>query len=227
MKHSILSPYYAIIIVLALLIVPFYLPAEPQALSKAQEEILAADAQYSANFGNKADLTEYSAKKIAILTCMDPRIDPAKMLGFAEGDAYIIRNAGGRASDDAIRSLVVSSKLLKTKEWFVIQHTDCGMETFTDVIMRNLMQSSLAIAKKNIFGRWSNTTKEGGSSDAFFINWLTINHGLKESVIMDVQRIRNHPLVYKKIAIYGYIYDVDTGKLIPIPEAMEIGASQE
>jgi len=195
-------------------------------LSEAQQEILNADALFVANFGDNGDLTEYSKKKIAILTCMDPRIDLEDIAGLSIGDAYIIRNAGGRASDDAIRSLVVSSKLLKTKEWFVIQHTDCGMATFTDVIMRRLMQKSIELAKMR-HGHWRNTRKGNGSTEAFFIDWLTINHGLKRSVIMDVRRLRNHPLVSKKIAIYGYIYDVHTGELIPVPEAMKIGAAQK
>jgi carbonic anhydrase len=77
-----------------------------------------------------------SCKKIAILTCMDARLDPAKYAGLSEGDAHVIRNAGGRASDDAIRSLVISHKLLGTAEWFVIHHTDCGMTLFTDEIIR-------------------------------------------------------------------------------------------
>jgi carbonic anhydrase len=86
------------------------------------------------------------ARRYAILTCMDGRLDPAKFAGLAEGDAHVIRNAGGRASEDAIRSLGISDKLLGTKEWFVIHHTDCGMETFTDDVMRNLLRYSLRTA---------------------------------------------------------------------------------
>jgi|SRR4030095_271902 len=189
-----------------------------------QEEILAADALYAKTFGDKGDLTMYSTKKFAILTCMDCRLDPAKIAGLKEGDAYVIRNAGGRASDDAIRSLVISSKLLKTKEWFVIHHTDCGMETFTDVTMRNLMKESLEKAIVDKHGHWHNKYKGHGSTEALYIDWLTINSGLNKSVIADVTRIRNHPLVSKQIPIYGYIYDVYTGKLIPVPTAMKIGA---
>ena len=86
------------------------------------------------------------ARRFAVLTCMDARIDPAKLAGLAEGDAHVIRNAGGRASDDAIRSLVISHKLLGTREWFVIHHTDCGMGMFTDDTMRALLASSLETA---------------------------------------------------------------------------------
>src|SRR5690606_34099618 len=98
------------------------------------------------DFGAKADLQIPPARRFAILTCMDARIDPAKLAGLAEGDAHVIRNAGGRASDDAIRSLVISYKLLGTREWFVIHHTDCGMGMFTDDVMRSLLAKSLETA---------------------------------------------------------------------------------
>ena len=87
-----------------------------------------------------------TARQFAILTCLDARLDPAQYAGLSEGDAHVIRNAGGRASDDAIRSLVISYKLLGTKEWFVIHHTDCGMEFFTDEVITDLLGSSLETA---------------------------------------------------------------------------------
>ncbi|WP_199916506.1 MULTISPECIES: beta-class carbonic anhydrase [Miniimonas] len=92
-------------------------------------EVLAANAAYAADFGERGSLALPPARRFAILTCMDARLDPARYAGLAEGDAHVIRNAGGRASDDAIRSLVISYKLLGTQEWFVVHHTDCGMET--------------------------------------------------------------------------------------------------
>ena len=95
------------------------------------EEVLDANEEYAATFGAKGELALPPARRFAILTCMDARLDPAKYAGLSEGDAHVIRNAGGRASDDAIRSLVISYKLLGTQEWFVIHHTDCGMEFFT------------------------------------------------------------------------------------------------
>ena len=110
------------------------------------KEVLAANKKYAKDFGDKGKLAMPPARRFAILTCMDARLDPAKYAGLAEGDAHVIRNAGGRASDDAIRSLVISHKLLGTNEWFVIHHTDCGMETFTDEIMRDLLASSLDTA---------------------------------------------------------------------------------
>src|SRR5918912_616606 len=100
-------------------------------------EVLAANERYAASF-TKGALPLPPARHFAVLTCMDARIDPAKALGLQEGDAHVIRNAGGRASDDAIRSLVISYKLLGTREWFVIHHTDCGMETFTNEIIAGL-----------------------------------------------------------------------------------------
>src|SRR6188508_3821731 len=108
-------------------------------MSKIKEEVLAANQRYAAAFGDKGALALPPARGFAILTCMDARIDPARLAGLREGDAHVIRNAGGRASDDAIRSLVISYKLLGTREWFVIHHTDCGMETFTDDVMRRLL----------------------------------------------------------------------------------------
>jgi carbonic anhydrase len=93
-------------------------------MSRILSEVLEANQTYSANFGKKGELSLPPARGFAILTCMDARLDPAKYAGLAEGDAHVIRNAGGRASDDAIRSLVISYKLLGTKEFFVIHHTD-------------------------------------------------------------------------------------------------------
>src|SRR6266403_5255971 len=101
-------------------------------MSKIVNEVLAANATYVANFGDKEKLPMPPGRHFAILTCMDARLDPAKYAGLAEGDAHVIRNAGGRASDDAIRSLEISYKLLGTRERFVIHHTDCGMLLFTN-----------------------------------------------------------------------------------------------
>src|SRR5450755_1601203 len=112
-------------------------------MSKILEEVLQANASYVSTFGDKATLTIPPARQFAILTCMDARIDPAKLAGLREGDAHIIRNAGGRASDDALRSLVISYKLLGTREWFVIHHTNCGMELFTSDVIGDLLAHSL------------------------------------------------------------------------------------
>src|SRR5450631_3503428 len=110
-------------------------------------EVLKANEAYAASFGARADLALPPARRFAILTCMDARLDPAGYAGLSEGDAHVIRNAGGRASNDAIRSLVISYKLLGTREWFVIHHTNCGMEFFTDEQMRELLASSLETAE--------------------------------------------------------------------------------
>src|SRR3977135_2485691 len=111
------------------------------------QEVLAANDSYAASFGDKGKLAMPPARRFAILTCMDARLDPAKFAGLVEGDAHVIRNAGGRASDDAIRSLVISYKLLGTQEFFVIHHTECGMLFFTNDIMRGLLASSLETAQ--------------------------------------------------------------------------------
>lgn len=184
------------------------------------DEVLAANENYVSDF-DKGDLAMPPARQFAILTCMDARLDPAKYAGLAEGDAHVIRNAGGRASDDAIRSLVISYKLLGTKEWFVIHHTDCGMETFTDEIMRDLLNSSLKTSSVDETG-WHDCCEGPGSSEGNYIDWLTIKD-LAASVVEDVVRIKNHPLVPDTIPVYGYIYDVKSGKLIEVPEANEAG----
>jgi len=152
---------------------------------------------------------------------MDARLDPAKYAGLAEGDAHVVRNAGGRASDDAIRSLVISHKLLGTNEWFVIHHTDCGMQTFTDEIMRNLLASSLDTATVDASG-WHDTGNGPGSAEGKYIDWLTISNQ-EQSVLEDVLRIRNHPLVPDDVPIYGYIYDCKSGKLNEVAEATKAG----
>lgn len=189
--------------------------------TRVHQQVLAANQEYVKHFGDKSKLTIPPARRFAILTCMDARLDPAKYAGLAEGDAHVIRNAGGRASDDAIRSLVISHKLLGTKEWFVIHHTDCGMALFTDDIIRDLLAKSLKTATVDENG-WRNTEESGGSNEANHIAFLTFKN-LEASVIEDVQRIRQHPLVSKSIPIYGYIYYVHSGKLIEVPEATHAG----
>ncbi|MGO8862583.1 MAG: beta-class carbonic anhydrase [Acidimicrobiales bacterium] len=184
-------------------------------------EVLAANDAYAASFGEKSTLALPPARHFAILTCMDARLDPAKYAGLAEGDAHVIRNAGGRASDDAIRSLVISYKLLGTKEWFVIHHSNCGMEFFTDEVIRGLLANSLETAALGADG-FTDIGTGPGSDEAKYIDWLTIADNPR-SVVEDVTRIRNHPLVPRSIPIYGYIYDVTTGKLVEVPEATKVG----
>jgi carbonic anhydrase len=183
--------------------------------------VIGANAKYVASFGDKGNLALPPARGFAILTCMDARLDPAKYAGLSEGDAHVIRNAGGRASDDAIRSLVISHKLLGTNEWFVIHHTNCGMELFCDEIMASLLDDNLATASfdgKN----WSNPQHGGGCTAGHFIKWHTIK-SQEESVLQDVMRIRQHPLVPRNIPIYGYVYDVKTGRLDEVAKATEAG----
>ena len=173
-------------------------------MSKILTEVLEANKKHGSSFGEKGKLAAPPARRFAILTCMDARLDPAKYAGLAEGDAHVIRNAGGRASDDAIRSLVISYKLLGTREFFVIHHTDCGMQSFTNEVMRGLLASSLQ-------------TAEGE-----FIEWLTIRDP-QQAVIADVARIRNHPLIPRSIPIYGFVYDVHSGKLTEVEGASAAG----
>jgi len=192
-------------------------------MSKIHAEMLEANAKYSANFEDKGKLPLPPARRFAVLTCMDARLDPAKFAGLAEGDAHVIRNAGGRASDDAIRSLVISYKLLGTREFFVIHHTDCGMGFFTNEVMRGLLASSLETAELTAQG-FRDVGRGPGSRAGEFVEWLTIKDA-RQAVLDDVQRVRTHPLVPQSIPVYGFIYDVKTGKLTEVEGARAAGAA--
>src|ERR1700723_3110852 len=184
-------------------------------------EVLASNRSYAANFGDRSKLALPPVRRFAILTCMDARLDPAKYAGLAEGDAHVIRNAGGRASDDAIRSLVISYKLLGTREFFVIHHTNCGMEFFTTEGIRGFLAHSLETAELTPNG-FRDVGHGPGSKAGEYIEWLTIRDQ-RQAVIDDVERIRNHPLVPKSIPVYGFVYHVDSGKLIEVEAASSIG----
>src|SRR5699024_10883254 len=158
----------------------------------------------------------------AFLTYSDAWRYRSNYAGLAEGNAKVIRNAGGRASDDAIRSLVISYKLLGTAEWFVIHHSNCGMELFTDDVMRGLLANSLDTAELTDTG-FTDVGTNPGSNEGHYIDWLTISNQ-EQSVVDDVRRIRNHPLVPSRIPIHGFIYEVTSGKLVPVDEAAKVGA---
>jgi carbonic anhydrase len=190
-------------------------------MSKILAEVLESNRKYAASFGERSKLGLPPARRLAILTCMDARLDPAKYAGLAEGDAHVIRNAGGRASDDAIRSLVISYKLLGTQEFFVIHHTDCGMQFFTNDVMRGLLASSLETAQLTSSG-FRDVGKSPGSRAGEYVEWLTIADP-KQAVIDDVERIRNHPLVPRNLPINGFIYDVHSGKLLEVEGAQAAG----
>jgi carbonic anhydrase len=185
------------------------------------EEVVAANEAYAETFGDKGKLALPPARRFAILTCMDARLDPAKDAGLSEGDAPVIRNAGGRASDDAIRSLVISYKLLGTAEWFVIHHSNCGMEFFTDDLMGDLLAQSLDTAALGPDG-FHDVGTGPGSTAGRGVEWLTIADRT-QSVVDDVRRIRNHPLVPSRIPIYGFVYHVETGVLEEVAAATEAG----
>lgn len=177
-----------------------------------RNQILAANQKYAASYGDKRALPMAASRRIAVVTCMDARLDPARFMGLAEGEAHVIRNAGGRASDDVIRSLVISHKLQGTNEWFVIHHTGCGQLMVSEDDMRRMLASSLDPATFD--GKeWRESPGAGpGSTEAQYIDWLTIKDPA-QALIDDVRRIRNHPLVPSDVRIYGYVFDVKTGKL--------------
>ncbi len=185
------------------------------------DDIREANHEYSSSFGDKAELSHAPQRNIAVLTCMDTRLEPDSLMGLELGQANFIRNAGGRASNDAIRSLVVAYKLLGVTEFYVVHHTDCGMASVTGEQIADLLADSLSPAVR-VDGELKNYGEERGSVEGRYIDWLTIGSEPR-ALINDVLRIRNHPLIPAEIPIYGLIFDVKTGELIEVPEAMAAG----
>jgi len=162
------------------------------------EQFLRANQAYAAGF-REGDLPMPPKRKVAVLTCMDARLHPSKFLGLALGDAHVIRNAGGRASDDAIRSLVISQRLLGTNEIVVIHHTDCGMLTFTNEALSDRIRRELGV--------------ETAGRD--FLPFLDVEQSVRD----DVAILRASPLIPADIPISGAIYDVGSGQLLPVISA--------
>ncbi len=155
------------------------------------DETLQANTRYAADF-NKGALPLPPARHLAVVVCMDARIDPARALGLGEGDAHVIRNAGGRVSE-ALRSLAISQTLLATKEVAVIHHTDCGMLTFTDESIRKQL-------------------REQRGADADNVAFLPF-HDLDQSVRDDLAAYKKSQLVRQDVPVRGFVYDVKTGRL--------------
>jgi carbonic anhydrase len=192
-------------------------------MSSIPGDAVTAKKKYSALFDEKASIALPRARRYAVLTCMDARLDPIKNAGLAAGEAHIIRNAGGRASDDAIRSLVICHKLLGAREFFVMHHTYCAMEYFTNAEMRGLLRNSLEPASLTADG-FRDSGVGPGSRAGEYIEWLPIADR-EQAVIDDVLRIRNHPLIPSSITIHGCIYDLTNGKLIEVETATKVGAA--
>jgi carbonic anhydrase len=155
------------------------------------DELLANNEAYSASF-DKGDLPMPPAKKVAVVACMDARVNPYGALGLHEGDAHVIRNAGGVVTDDEIRSLAISQRLLGTEEIILIHHTDCGMLTFTDDDFKRSIQEDVGI-------------KPGWAAESFT--------DIDEDVRQSIARINASPFIPHKESIRGFVYDVATGKL--------------
>jgi carbonic anhydrase len=156
----------------------------------ATSELITNNEAYASSF-DKGDLPIPPAKKVAVLACMDARLDPAKALGLEEGDAHVIRNAGGVATEDALRSLVISQRLLGTEEIILIHHTDCGMETFTDDVVKEQIFSDTGI-------------RPSFALEAF--------PKAEEDVKQTAARIKASPFIPRK-TIRGFVYEVESGKL--------------
>ncbi len=157
-----------------------------------RDEVLQANEQYAGGF-EKGDLPMPPGRRFAVVTCMDARIDPAKALGLEEGDAHVIRNAGGLVTDDALRSLVISHWLLGTQEFFVIAHTDCGMVTFTNDVLHEKL-------------------RDEAGADATDVDFHPFPD-VEESVRKSLGRVRESPLLPDSIPVSGWIYDVRSGRL--------------
>ena len=163
--------------------------------STVADQFVAANERYAAGF-SKGDLPMPPGRKVAVLVCMDARIDPARALGLEEGDAHVIRNAGGLAGD-AIRSLAISQELLGTREIVVIHHTDCGMLTFTNEVIRQKLAENLGAEA----GEAAQTVDFEPFSDP------------DQCVREDIATLRSSPLLRKDVPITGFVYDVKTGRL--------------
>jgi carbonic anhydrase len=157
----------------------------------ATDELLANNADYAAAF-DKADLPLPPAKKVAVVACMDARVNVYGALGLSEGDAHVIRNAGGVVTDDAIRSLAISQRLLGTEEIILIHHTGCGMLTFTDDEFKRSIEEDTGI-------------KPSWAAEAF--------PDLDADVRQSVARIQASPFIPRKDAIRGFVYEVESGRL--------------
>jgi carbonic anhydrase len=155
------------------------------------DELLRNNERYADSF-DKGDLPVPPAKQIAIVTCMDARLSPYVMLGLSEGDAHVIRNAGGVITDDEIRSLVISQRLLGTREVMLIHHTDCGMLTFSEEEVKNQIQEEIGI------------------KPPFALESFT---DLEENVRQSIRRIETSPFIPHKDSVRGFIYEVETGRL--------------
>jgi carbonic anhydrase len=155
------------------------------------DELLANNDSYAAGF-SKGDLPLPPAKHVAVLACMDARLDPARVLGLEEGDAHVIRNAGGVVSDDAIRSLAISQRLLGTEEIILIHHTDCGMLTFSDDEVKDQIHA------------------ETGIRPSFALESFA---DLDDDIRQSVARIQASPFIPRKDRVRGFVYEVETGKL--------------
>lgn len=160
-----------------------------------KQSVEAANAEFAARFKD-GDKAIPPARAAAVVTCMDARLHPEKFLGADIGDFHVIRNAGGRVDESAIRSLVISQRLLGTKEIFVIHHTDCGMETFENKDLKDKIKADLGV--------------DAGDRD-----WLPFK-GLEQSVRTDVGIIKSSPLIPDDIPVHGYVYQVETGKIVPV-----------
>jgi carbonic anhydrase len=155
------------------------------------DELLQNAERYAAEF-DKADLPIPPARKVAVVACMDARLIPTKVLGLEEGDAHVIRNAGGVITDDGIRSLAISQRLLGTEEVILIHHTDCGMLTFSDDEFKRQIQDETGI-------------KPEWAAEAF--------SDLDEDVRQSIARIKASPFIPKKDGVRGFVYEVETGRL--------------
>ena len=161
------------------------------------DEFAEANERYARGF-EAEDLPAPPSRRVAVVSCMDARLDPQAFLGLGLGDAHVIRNAGGRVSDDALRSLVISQRLLGTNEVVVIHHTDCGMISFENEDLRQKKKTDLG-------------------ADASGWDFLTFSD-LEESVREDVQAVRRSELVAEDVAVYGAVYEVETGRLREVAE---------
>ena len=184
-------------------------------------EFLAKNQEYAKVYAGRPSRGPLPSKKVAVVTCMDCRMEPDDSVGLSFGEAHFIRNAGGRVTEDAVRSLVVSWKLLGTEEIYVVHHTACGMGSVTDEQIAQLLEASLSPAKDEGNG-YTNTGSVPGRPEGRSVKWGTISTE-PDALVADVKTLRDHPLIPGNIPIFGLMFDTDTGVLSPIAEAIEAG----
>lgn len=206
-------------------------------ISDVFTSVIEANKSYQSNY--IVPQPQVPLKRVAVITCMDSRINLPALMGSSAETMFTIRNAGGRVTEDTLRSLTIAHKLLGVEQIFLIHHTDCGLQKITNEVMNNLLQESIFKAEltnncnvtleplqDNNTCNWENKVICCGHSLDAKTNWLPIEQGLYASVLTDVNKIRDCKFLPSNVPIYGFIFNMATGELIPVSKAMKAGRAK-